>query len=107
MQTRPIITAALIVIVGLAWAGTASAAGPLKKRMKYQHYRIKEGVASGALTYREARHLRRHQRKIRKMRHHFLADGRLSHRERRILSRKLNRNSERIYAFKHNGRYYD
>lgn len=74
--------------------------------MKNQHYRIKDGIASGALTYREARHLRRHQRKIRKMRHHFLADGRLSHRERRILNQRLNRNSDRIYVLKHNRRYY-
>ncbi len=105
MQTRYLIIAALITIVGLTWTGTA-AAGPIQNRMKNQHYRIIDGIDSGALTYREARHLRRHQRKIRKMRHHFLADGRLSHRERRILNQRLNRNSDRIYALKHNRRYY-
>ncbi|MDJ0808809.1 MAG: hypothetical protein QNJ01_01840 [Desulfobacterales bacterium] len=105
MQTRYLIIAALITIVGLTWAGTA-AAGPIQNRIKNQHCRINDGIASGALTYREARHLRRHQRKIRKMRHHFLADGRLSHRERRILNQRLNRNSDRIYVLKHNRRYY-
>ncbi len=107
MQTRHLITATLIVIAGLAWAGTASA-GSLKQRLENQHYRIHHGIASGELTYKEARHLRRQHRKIRRMRHHFLADGRLSHRERRILNRRLDRNSERIYALKHNRRYdYD
>ncbi len=101
MQTRYLISAALIAIFGLTWTGTASA-GPFKNRMKNQHYRIKQGVASGALTYWEARHLRRKHRQIRRMRHHFLADGRLSHRERRILNRRLNHNSDRIFAYKHN-----
>ena len=105
MRTRTLITAALIAIVGLSWTGTATA-GPLKNRMKNQHYRVKHGVASGALTYREARHLRRKHRQIRRMCHHFLADGRLSHRERRILNRRLNHNSERIFAFKHKRHYY-
>ncbi len=105
MQTRSLIIAALIAIVGLTWAGTASA-GPLENRMKNQHYRIKAGVFSGALTYRETRQLRRHQRQIRRLRHHFMADGCLSYRERRILNRRLNQNSDRIYAFKHNHRRY-
>ena len=105
MQSRYLITAALIAIVGLAWTGTATA-DPLKYRMVNQHYRIKDGVASGALTYWEARHLRQKHRQIRRMRHHFLADGRLSHRERRILIRRLNHNSDRISAFKHNRHFY-
>ncbi len=105
MQTRHLITATLILMVGLAWTGTASA-GPLKKRIKNQHYRINDGIARGELTYREARHLRRQQRQIRRLRHHFMADGRLTYRERRILNERLNRSSERIYAFKHNRRHY-
>ena len=107
MQTRHLIIASLIVIAGLAWTGTASA-GPLKKRLIIQHHRINHGIESGELTYREARQLRHHHRKIRMLRHHFLSDGRLSHRERRMLDRRLDRNSGRIYAFKHNGRHaYD
>ena len=104
MQTKHIMVATLVIIMGLAWAGSASA-GPLKKRMKNQHHRIRDGVASGELTYREARGLRQHHRVTRRLRHYFLADGRLTHHERRILHRRLDRNSERIYARKHNGRH--
>lgn len=105
MQKKHVLTATLIIVIGLAWAGTASA-GPLKKRFKNQQFRINDGIASGEITGREARHLRRQQRQIRKLRHHFWADGRLTQRERRILSKRLNRNSERIYAYKHNRRFY-
>ncbi len=104
MQTRHLVTVILMMIIGLAWTGTASA-GPLKKRLQNQHYRICDGIDSGELTYKEARRLRHQHRKIRRMRHHFLADGRLSHRERRILHQRLDRNSERIYALKHNRRH--
>lgn len=103
MQTRYFIVTALILTLGLAWSGTASA-GTLKNRMHNQHHRIYDGVARGALTYREAKLLRHHQRKIRLLRRHFLADGDLSRRERRILNHRLNRNSDRIYALKHNRR---
>ncbi len=107
MQTRHLIIASLIIVAGLAWSGTASA-GPFKKRLKIQHHRINHGIANGELTYREARRLRHHHRKIRRMRHHFLSDGRLSYRERRILERRLDHNSSRIYAYKHNRRHaYD
>ena len=105
MQTRQFITATAIIVVGLAWSDAATA-GPLKKRIQNQHYRITEGIASGELTYREARQLRHQHRKIRRMRHHFLADGRLTHRERRILHYRLDRNSKRIHALKHNRRYH-
>ncbi len=105
MQKRQIFTAALIIVMGLTWAGTASA-GSLKKRFKNQRFRINHGIRTGELTRKETRHLRRQQRQIRNLRHRFLADGRLTHRERRILNRRLNRSSERIYALKHNRRSY-
>lgn len=105
MQKRHVFTATLMIVIGLTWAGTASA-GPLKNRFQNQHYRINDGIASGEITTREARHLRHQQRQIRILRHHFLADGRLTHRERRILSKRLNHNSEMIYAFRHNRRFY-
>ncbi len=106
MTTRHIIIATLIIAAGLAWSGTASA-GSLQKRLENQHYRIRDGIADGELTYREARRLRHHHRVVRQMRHHFLADGHLSHRERKILNYRLDRNSYRIKALKHNHRYYE
>ncbi|MDJ0666458.1 MAG: hypothetical protein QNJ61_04250 [Desulfobacterales bacterium] len=104
MQTKHVIVATLVIVMGMAWAGSASA-GPLKKRMQNQHHRIRDGVASGELTYREARQLRRHHRVTRRLRNYFLSDGHLTHRERRILHRRLDRNSDRIYAYKHDRDY--
>jgi hypothetical protein len=107
MQTKNVIVLTLVIVMGMAWAGSASA-GPLKKRLVNQQHRIRNGVASGELSYREARRLRHHHRMVRRLRHHFLADGRLTHGERRVLHRHLDRNSERIYAHKHDRRYpYD
>jgi hypothetical protein len=105
MQTRHYIVTTLIIIVGLAWSGAASA-GSLKNRLQSQRYRIQDGLAGGELTYREVQRLRDHQRQIRQMRQHFLADGHLSHRERQILDQRLDRNSDRIYALKHNRRFH-
>ncbi len=69
-------------------------------------HRIQDGLTGGRLTYREAQRLRHHQQQIQQMRRHFLADGHLSHRERQILDQRLDRNSDRIYALKHNRRYH-
>ena len=104
MQTKHILVATLVIVMGMAWAGSA-AAGPLKKRLQNQHHRICDGVASGELTYREARQLRKHHRVTRRLRNHFLSDGHLTRHERRILHWRLDRNSERIYASKHDGDY--
>jgi hypothetical protein len=101
MQTRHLTIATLIFVFGLAWAGTA-AAGPIKERIHHQRERIQKGIASGALTRREAEQLRYHQRKIRELRHYYLADGHLTRRERQALNRRLDRNSDRIHALKHN-----
>ena len=104
MQSKHVMVATLVIVMGMAWAGSASA-GPLKKRMQNHFYRIDNGVASGELTYREARCLRKHHRVTRRLRNHFLSDGHLTHHERRILHWRLDRNSKRIYAFKHDRDY--
>ena len=104
MQTKHVMVATLAIVIGMAWVGSASA-GPLKKRLQNQHHRIRDGVASGELTYWEARHLRRHHRITRHLRNYFLSDGYLTHRERRILHRRLDHNSARIYAHKHDRDY--
>ena len=104
MKPKHVMVATLVIVMGMAWAGSASA-GPLKKRIKNQHLRICDGVASGELTYREARRLRKHHRVTRRLRNHFLSDGHLTHRERRILHWRLDRNSERIYVNKHDRDY--
>lgn len=84
----------------------------IDKRIANQHYRIRDGIGSGELTRREARHLRHQQRYIIRLKFHFMNDGYLDRYEFRELRGELDRASERIYRLKHNnrtryaGRYY-
>lgn len=81
--------------------------GHLHQRLERQQYRIEKGIDSGALTRKEAKKLRRQQRKIRMMVRHFREDGVLTRAERHKVRDKLDRASDRIWAFKHNDdRYY-
>jgi hypothetical protein len=75
------------------------------QRFDRQHWRIKQGVKSGELTRKEARKLRKQQRRIDRLERRFSSDGYLDRRERRVLRKKQNRASERIYRYKHNDRY--
>ena len=79
--------------------------GRLLDRMDRQQIRIERGVESGELTRREARALRKQQRRIHRLARDFYMDDYLSKRERRILRKKLNRASDRIRALKHNDEY--
>ena len=73
-----------------------------EQRLDRQHARIKQGVRSGELTRKEAKLLRRQQRGIRQLLREFRDDGWLSKKERRILTKKLDRASRRIWEYKHN-----
>lgn len=76
-----------------------------EQRLDRQHRRIKQGVRSGELTPKEARKLRKQQRRIDGLERRFSSDGHLDRRERRVLRKQLDRASDRIYRFKHNDRY--
>lgn len=76
-----------------------------EQRLDRQHWRIKQGIRSGELTRKEAKRLRRQQRRIDKLEHKFSRDGHIDRYERRVLRSKLDDASQRIYRFKHNDRY--
>ncbi|MEW6611461.1 MAG: hypothetical protein ACOY5C_08075 [Pseudomonadota bacterium] len=89
---------------------SAAAAGPalahsgspwVDQREAMQQHRIQQGMHSGALTPREGRALYREQARIRHLEHNFLADGRLTRRERLALDRHLDRSNRHIYWQKH------
>lgn len=104
MKSAFVVVTALLVTGLLGWPRSA-AAGYFQDRQTNQRYRIQHGLASGQLTPGEARKLIRDQRHLRQLKRHYLADGRLSVRERRILDRRLDRSSHRIYRYKHNHRW--
>ncbi len=76
-----------------------------EQRLDRQHLRIKQGVRSGELTRKEAKRLRKQQRRITRLESRFMRDGHLTRHERRTLRRELDAASDRIYRFKHNDRY--
>ncbi len=76
------------------------------KRQYQQQQRIAQGIESGRLTPREWAKLDRQQDKIARLENRFKSDGWLSRKEKRILNKKLNAASQRIYRLKHNGRQY-
>ncbi len=73
-------------------------------RQHRQQRRIEDGVYNGVLTPREIEKLRCEQEEIADLERRFLRDGWFSDRERRILQRKQNKASKRIYKYKHNRR---
>ena len=103
MKKQPIIIATVLLAGLLGFSQTASSAS-FKDRQINQEHRIQRGIYNGQITPREARKLYRDQRQVRQLRRHFLADGRLSHREYKILTYRLDRSSKRIYHYKHNHR---
>ncbi len=95
------IIAAIAVLLGLATGGVAEA-GTVNGRQARQQARIGHGVASGALTPREAVRLERREAALARreavMRR---TGGGLSCRERTILDRRLDRLSVAIRREKH------
>jgi hypothetical protein len=85
-----------------AHAGHNHDDGRLVDRMQRQHERIENGVESGALTRKETRKLTKQKHKTRSMARKFRKDDVLTLKERRILNKRLNKASNRIWVFKHN-----
>jgi CRISPR/Cas system-associated endoribonuclease Cas2 len=95
---------AVLILLALGLAMPAFARAPLYEKERNQMLRIQQGIYSGELTRGEARVLRKEQRNIRRLKRHFLRDGRLSKRERRTLRYRYKRASRHIYRLKHNYR---
>ena len=78
------------------------------RRQDKQWARINNGIKSGSLSRREAKRLRKDQRKINRMERGFERDGYYGPRERRAMKHALDRTNHRIKRSKHNdyGRSY-
>lgn len=74
----------------------------INQRQQNQKRRIKHGVQNGELSRKEAKRLRRQQRRIADLEYQFRADGHLTQQERRILQNRLDLASNHIFRLKHN-----
>ncbi len=88
------------LLASAAFAGTPG----IDRREARQHERIAEGRRSGQLTRAETMRLRAGQRHIRRMERRAKRDGFVTRNERRHIARAQDRQSRRIYRYKHNAR---
>ena len=98
----------MLLVVAVATLGaTAASARPwaprIHRRELRQELRIRQGVRSGELSWREAARLRVGERHIRGMEMRARWDGRVTARERFRIARAQDRMSRRIWRLKHNG----
>jgi hypothetical protein len=104
MKTLRVLALTLTLATALAAVASAQTFTPrMERREMRQDARIHQGVRSGELTRAEARRLRAGQRHIDRMESRARCDGRVSARERVRIGQAQNRESRRIYRFKHNG----
>ena len=97
---------ATLIGITAAFGILASAdAQTVNQRLQNQHARIHQGLKTGQLTHREARSVRRADRRIHRSERwdRAMHNGHLTAGERMRLQGRLNRNSARIYRKKHNG----
>lgn len=91
-HSRTLIALALLTI---ACASFADKPAPRPDRVEaHQEHRIQQGIASGALTRREAHQLQRQEARIDAIERRFQADGRYTPQERRQVA-ELRRDAER------------
>lgn len=105
--TKTLLAASFCLIATVpAYAGHGHSYGHsndrLVDRMERQHERIEDGIESSELTRKEAKILKKQQRRIRRLAREYREDGWLSKKERRLLRHKLDRSSQQIREFKHN-----
>lgn len=93
---------ALASITAVAASAHPRDAG-FQHRQQNQAQRIAQGVASGSLTWQEARRLGAEQRAIHAQQQRFLADGVLTPGERARLHQARDRASRHIWREKHDG----
>jgi hypothetical protein len=97
--------AACITALGLALAFPIQAGQgySVEDRLAWQQKRIDQGLASGALSRREARSLQQDQREIRSLIRDLRRDGWLSRDERRLVDQRLDEATQRIRDMERNG----
>lgn len=81
--------------------GVNAHAGRNQHREHRQQERIKAGVASGELTRKEAKKLRKGQKHIDRMQEKAMADGVMSPEEKARIEKAQDHQSRRIYKQKH------
>ena len=91
----------ITAIIGFIFADMAMA-GRIGRRQVRQHGRIRQGVNTGELTYRETRMLMGAQRRIKKAKTRAFHDGELTLNERLRIEKNLDIASRHIYRLKHN-----
>ena len=112
MKMHTLIAALALTVGGSAFAQAPAApaakdpmATPkIDQRQVNQEKRIQQGVASGAVTPKEASMLEKEQNKIQSAKVAAKADGKVTKAERRKLHRAQNRASAHIKRHKHNRR---
>jgi len=103
--TKTLLASSLcMLIVVPAHAGRNHDDVRLMSRMERQHQRIDSGVASGALTRKETRKLKKQQHKTRNISRKLRKHDVLSSKKRHILNKRLIKTSDRIWEYKHNNR---
>lgn len=85
---------------GLAQSG-ASSTPRIDQRQEWQQQRIDRGVASGALTEKEAARLQAEQERIQKVEDKAAADGTITKKERARIEHRQDQASKHIYRQKH------
>jgi hypothetical protein len=95
-------TSALVLSFMMGVAAQAAWAGEVKDREQNQQERIDKGVENGKLTATEVHKLDKGEAKIESNRQKALADGKLTHKEKRKLNHQENRESKKIFKLKHN-----
>jgi len=99
--------AALLIaaLPALAFARSTPATPGTDQRQANQERRIEQGVKSGELTRREAARLEKGQAKVRRMEARAKADGAVTAKERRQITREQNKQSKRIAREKHDAQH--
>jgi len=105
MKSIRLLILTLAVATLTATIASAQTATPrIDRREARQSARIHQGVKSGELTPGEAARLRAGERHIDRMETRAKADGKVTPQERARITRAQNRESHRIYRYKHNDR---
>ena len=102
MKTKATIVITAILLTAVMGMVSTASANYFSDRQQAQAQQIRQGIASGQITPREAETLYQDQRKLRLMTRSAMADGHLSHKEGRILLVYLARTSDQIERYKHN-----
>lgn len=96
-----LVFAGSMLVWSLVLPVTVQAGESIDTRQEQQHQRIQDGIADGSLTPNEVEQLEREQGRIQAKEDLFRSDGVLTHRERGILHRDLDRASRHIYRQRH------